>query len=113
MRTPRRAAIPCLLAGLLVACTTSSGVVPIGQGTYMVSRSTKGFRGASGPVKAAALREANHYCEKSGTVMRVVRTTQKDMKPFRSDAAAEVYFECLDPSDPKLGERLQIEEIRE
>jgi hypothetical protein len=27
------------------------------------------------------------------------------MKPFGSDAAPKVYFECLGPSDPKLGER--------
>ena len=45
--------------------------------------------------------------------MKVIKTVQKDMKPFRSDAYAEVYFKSLDPDDPELKQPTAIEEIRE
>jgi len=102
-----------LVTTLISGCTTSSGVVPTGQGIYMIARTQKGFRGSSSPVKAAALKEANKYCESRGKVMKVVKTVQKDMKPFKSDAYAEVYFKCLDPDDPELKLPAVIEEIRE
>ncbi len=45
--------------------------------------------------------------------MMVIKTVQKDMKPFRSDAAAEVHFKALSPNDPELLHPVTIEEIRE
>jgi hypothetical protein len=97
----------------LAGCVSSPDVVSIGQETYMISRSEKGFRGSAATVKANALIDANNFCAKQGKVMKVVKTVQKDMKPFRSDAAAEVYFQCLSPNDPKLSKPIAIEEIRE
>ena len=97
----------------IAECTTSSGVVPLGQNTYMISRAEKGFRGASTSVKAAALKEANLFGTRQGKVMVVIKTVQKDMKPFRSDAAAEVHFKALSPNDPELQRPVAIEEIRE
>src|SRR5258708_31811175 len=102
-----------VMAALASSCTTSSGPVSVGQGVYMIARTEKGFRGSSAPVKAAALAEANKYCERHGKVMKVIRTVQKDMKPFTSDASAEVYFKCLDPDDPELKRPTVVEEIRE
>lgn len=67
----------------------------------MVARSQKGFRGDSGRVKAAAIREADAFCRKQGKVMKIVTSSQEDMKPFRSDAQAEIEFLALDPSDPR------------
>lgn len=87
---------------LATACTSSSGVVRTGPETYMISRTEKGFKGSSGVVKAAALDEANRYCESRGKVMKLISTSQKDMVPFKSDASAEVHFKCLDPNDPEL-----------
>ena len=43
-------------------CAIHSGVVPIGQDTYMVSRqAATGFTGM-GSLKAKAFREASDYC---------------------------------------------------
>jgi hypothetical protein len=93
-----------LLASLaLAACSASSGVVPMGGDAYMVARSQKGFRGDSGRVKAEALREADAFCRKNGKVMKLIKADQEDMKPFRSDAQAEIQFLCLDPRDPRVG----------
>lgn len=97
----------------LPACSTSSGVVPIGQDTYMISRSHKSTRGSGTWVKGQALQEANAYCEKNGKVMKLVKTVERDMKPFRSDASADVYFKALSPTDPELKKPVKIEEIRE
>lgn len=91
------------LVGLLLAsCTASSGVVPLGGDKYMVARSQKGTRGDAGRVKAAAIAEANAYCQKHGKVMKITNTTQQNMKPFQSDAQAEVEFLALAPGDPRL-----------
>ena len=102
-----------LLTALISGCSTSSGVVSVGQDTYMVARTHKGTGGSAAPVKADALKEADDYCKKHGKVMKLIKTVQKDMKPFQSDAAAEVYFKCLDPKDPELKTNTVVEEIRE
>lgn len=70
----------------------------------MIAKTQKGPRGASAPVLAAALAEANQYCEQQGKVMKVVSTEKKDMVPFKSDAQATVYFMALSPNDPRLKE---------
>ena len=80
---------------LISACATSSGVVPMGGDTYMISRSEKGFDTTGSRVKADALKEANEFCLSTGKVMEIVKTTQNDMKPFRSDAQAEIEFKCI------------------
>lgn len=93
--------ITVLIGLLLQACTSSSGVVKTGPDTYMISRSEKGFKGTSGAVKAAALAEANHWCQTHGKVMKVISSSQKDMVPMTSDASAEIHFKALDPNDPE------------
>lgn len=97
----------------LPSCATSSGVVPIGQDMHMISRSHKSTRGSGAWVKGEALQEANDYCEKRGKVMKLIKTVETDMKPFKSDASATVYFMALSPSDPALKTRVKVEEIRE
>ena len=113
MKTVAGTLLVFVLVSCISGCTTSSGAVPIGLNTYMISRTEKGLKGTSGSVKAAALKEANRHCEESGKTMKVIRTVQKDMKPFRSDAAAEVTFQCLESNDPDLKRPIPIDEIRE
>jgi hypothetical protein len=87
---------------ILTACASSSGVVPIGKDTYMISRTQKGFSGSSGKVKAEAFKEANQFCESQGKKLQIVSTSQKDMVLFTSDPSAEIQFMCLDAQDPEL-----------
>lgn len=94
-------------------CNTSSGVVPLGGDSYMISRTRKSYGGSASPVKASALKDAGEFCAKQGRVLQVTKTVQKDMKPFRSDAAAEVYFKALHPGDPELNRKVVVEELRE
>ena len=93
------------LGGCVTLFTTSTGVVPIGQDTYMISRTEKGFIGSSSKVKAEAMKEANQFCESQGKKIHVVSTSQKDMVPFTSDAQAEIQFMCLNSSDAEHGKR--------
>lgn len=85
-----------LSALLITACASSSGVVPVGSETYMISRSEKGFDTTGSRVKADALKEANEYCSSMGKTLEILKSTQKDMVPFKSDAQAEVEFKCID-----------------
>ncbi len=85
----------------LVGCA-SSGPIPIGQDTFMITKqSTTGFHsGAS--VKAEIYREANEYCLRVGKQLQPVSTGQIDGVPGRSFASAELSFRCLSQSDSEL-----------
>jgi hypothetical protein len=98
---------------LLGACTTSSGIIPIGQGAYMVTGTEKSYKGSAVGIKGALLKQADKFCAQRGCVMVVTKTIQTDMKPFKSDASAEIYFKCLAPNDPELKHPVVTQEIRE
>ena len=93
----------------LISGCTSSGVVPMGQNSYMISKSVWGFTGPA-PIKAAAIKEADDYCKKQGKVLRVTKTVEIGIK-FGSTPAAKVYFKCLDTNDPELKQPANVEEI--
>ncbi len=78
----------------LAACALSSGVVPVGNDVFMISRSEKfGVPGSS--VKAAAIQEADKYCGARGKQIELVTATQQDMEVFRAPAQAEIQFRCV------------------
>jgi len=87
--------ISLLLVALLSACAATSGVVPMGGESFLISRSEKGFDTTGSRVKADALKDANRHCELIGKSLEIVKTTEKDMVPFKSDAQAEVVFKCV------------------
>ena len=76
-------------------CANSSGVVPAGKDTYLISRSEKGFDKTGSGVKAAIFKEAGEFCSKTGRSMEIIKATEKDMVPFKSDAQAAVEFKCI------------------
>jgi hypothetical protein len=87
----------------LAGCATASGVVPIGQDTFMVSRqAATGFSGI-GNLKAEAFQEANQYCVSQGKSFQVVRTSEaKPPYILGNFPRVEVQFMCLDANDPEL-----------
>ncbi|WP_394391413.1 hypothetical protein [Shewanella woodyi] len=80
---------------MLSACANSSGVVPLGDDSYLISRSEKGFDVTGSAVKADAIKEANKYCNSINETIEILKVTQKDMVPFKSDAQAEIEFKCV------------------
>ncbi len=85
---------------MLTACASNTGIVPIGQDTYMVSRqAATGFSG-SGSLKAEAFQEANAYCMGQGKSLQVVNAVEAQ-PPFvlGNYPKAEVQFTCLKADD--------------
>jgi hypothetical protein len=93
-----------IAATMLYGCASNSGVVPIGQDTYMVSRQAATSFGGSGTLKAEAFQEANQYCASQGKKLQVM-STQEAQPPylFGNFPKAEVQFMCLDKGDVELG----------
>ena len=91
------------LALLLAGCASNSGVVPIGQDTFMVSRqAATGFSG-SGTLKAEAFQEANDYCLQHKKTLQVVHTAEAHPPYVLGNfPKAEVQFMCLDANDAEL-----------
>lgn len=98
MRTPALA-----LAIALGGCAANSGVVPIGQDTFMVSRqAATGFSG-TGTLKAEAFREANEYCTSQRKVFQVVNTSESTPPYVMGNfPRAEIQFMCLTPGDAEV-----------
>ena len=88
---------------LLAGCASNSGVIPIGQDTFMVSRqAATGFSG-SGKLKAEAFQEASQYCEKLGKSLQVVSTHEASPPYILANfPKAEIQFMCLDAKDAEL-----------
>jgi hypothetical protein len=84
---------------LLAGC--SSGVVPAGPVTYMISRSVSGFSTA-GAAKAAAYREASAWCSAKGLVMVPVSSDEEDPVTGQHMGHAELTFRALKPGDPEI-----------
>ena len=59
---------------LIVGCAANSGIVPMGNNTYMVSRqAATGFSGM-GTLKAEAMKEAYQECQKTNKFVNVLET---------------------------------------
>jgi hypothetical protein len=87
----------------LAGCASNSGVIPIGQDTFMVSRqAATGFSG-SGTLKAEAFQEASQYCERLGKSLQVVSTHEASPPYILANfPKAEIQFMCLDAKDAEL-----------
>jgi len=87
----------------LAGCASNSGVMPIGQDTYMVSRqAATGFSG-SGTLKSEAFQEANEYCTNLGKSIQVVNTSESSPPYVLGNfPKAEIQFMCLSAKDAEL-----------
>jgi hypothetical protein len=88
--------------GAISACTTTTGVIPIGKDTFMIGTTGKSPGGFSGTeAKALAFQEAHKFCAGKGRKIQVVNTQQADMR-FGVNATAELQFMCLADGDREL-----------
>ena len=77
----------------LTACATSTGVVPIGDGIYMLG--THGSMSWSGSeVKAGLYKEAGEFCAKQGKQVSPVSDSSRDAAMYSNYASAEIKFRC-------------------
>ena len=84
----------CLSLAALAACS-STGIVPMDKGTYVVSKRSAqiGFGPADG-AKADVYTEANAFCAKSG---KTLETVKLEMTPsaLAQSASASLEFRCV------------------
>ena len=94
----RSVAILLTTAAALAGCASHSGVVPTGQGSYMISKqAATGFPGL-GNLKAEALQEANQQCLGEGRELLVTKSTETQ-PPYAlgNYPRVEIEFRCVDP----------------
>jgi hypothetical protein len=81
---------------ILSGCAANSGIIPMGNDTYMVSRqAASGFTGM-GTLKAEAMKEAYQQCQLSGKSVEVIEAI--DAKPpyiFGNFPKTEIRFRCI------------------
>lgn len=93
--------ISACVAGL--AGCASSGPVPIGKDTFMITKQSAGGVFVSGSaVKVDVLKEAYAYCTLQGKVFQLVHTNERDAIPAQRMPFAEVEFMCLKEGDPAI-----------
>jgi hypothetical protein len=86
---------------ILLCFGCSTGVVPAGPDTYLISRSVSGF-GTTGTAKASVYRDAAAWCEARGLVMVPVSSDAKDPKTGQHMGSVELVFRALKPGDPEI-----------
>ena len=85
------------------ACASHTGVVPMGEDTYMIAKQqATGFPGL-GNMKAEIIAEGNRYCADLGKKFQIV-STQETQPPYvlGNYPRAEIQFMCLAADDPEL-----------
>lgn len=91
-----------LTAAILAGCA-SSGAVPIGKDTYMITKQSAGGMFVSpGSIKVEIFREAQSFCQSEGKIFQVVGTNELASFPGRLPSA-EVQFMCLNEGDKEVG----------
>jgi hypothetical protein len=98
MKNARRfLSVFCLVLAL---CGCSTGVVPMGRDTYMISRKGSGWA-TEGELKAKCYRDADKFCTKRGLAMVPVSEKGKDGTPGFFPATCELVFRAVSPDDPE------------
>jgi hypothetical protein len=84
------------LAALALAGCASSGVIPTGQNTYMLTAKSAGGLFTNGNAVLANLyKEANAFCEQRGQVVETVDTNAQNAIPFARMPNAKLDFRCV------------------
>lgn len=95
--------IALALALPLAGCAASSGIIPAGPNTYMLTERFAVVRGGSMEAQRVAMQEANEYCSQKG---RVLVPNAADVLPGMMDRKVStgytVTFRCLRPDDPAV-----------
>lgn len=83
-----------LLTACLTACTTTSDVVPIGEGRYFVGYQVRGGMTSWGEVKASAIKQATSFCASKGLKVDVINVETHGAQGW-TPQNADVTFRCM------------------
>ena len=88
---------------ILVGCASHTGIVKMGQDTYMIAKQqATGFPGL-GNMKAEIIGEASQHCAGLGKELQIV-STQETQPPYilGNYPRSEIQFMCLSAGDREL-----------
>jgi hypothetical protein len=92
----------CLLVGAFLSGCASSGPVPMGRDTFMMSQTGAWSWSSGSALKGNLYAEADQFCRSKGREMMPVSTRQNNANMTGTFAHAEIQFRCLLPGDPEL-----------
>jgi hypothetical protein len=87
--------IPVLLLTTSLAACASSGAMPVGPDTYVITSRAPPVAGGSMTAETNAISEANAYCQGLGRQMVM-------MSDQNGGVQSRISFRCLAPGDPEL-----------
>jgi hypothetical protein len=93
------AIVALILSSLLVGCV-SSGVIPAGPDTYMISAGGAGF--STGGVRASTYRQAEKFCSDRGLVFVPISFDSQPGVLGQRPPTADLVFRALRPGDPEI-----------
>lgn len=79
---------------MLAACANTTGVIPMGQGTYTTTVEHRGFNASMGDAKVLALKEAADFCQDKGGDFQVVNSTDVPRALFQFPHSS-LQFRCV------------------
>lgn len=83
-----------LAALVLGACSSTTGIVPIGSGMYMLG-AQDGWAYTGSSVKADLYHQANDFCARDGKQVEPVNSRGQDYG-LGQYASAEIQFRCVE-----------------
>src|SRR4051812_9434007 len=98
-----RIAVTTCAALAISACASHTGVVPMGQDTFMIAQQqATGFPGLAN-MKAEIITEGSRHCATQGKQFQLL-STQETAPPYvlGNYPRAEIHFMCLAAGDPAL-----------
>lgn len=99
----RLSAAGALVAGAALAgCTTSTGPVPAGPNTYVLTTRASAILGGADHAQADALQQADVFCRAQGRQMLPAQAQQDRGIMTASMTGFTVTFRCLLPTDPEF-----------
>lgn len=90
------------LASLFILGCSSSGPVPMGKDTYLITKEGIGSLISAVSLKADLYKEANAFCHSEGKEFQPIRENAIESIQGRNGSSAEVQFRCLSKEDPEF-----------
>lgn len=89
-----------LLATISLTACASTGIIPVGKDTYMVSkRSAQAGFGPPVGARADLYKEANEFCAKTGKTLETVKSEMTN-SGFAKPGSASLEFRCTAATTP-------------
>ena len=92
-----------LIVLLISGCaTTTTGPMPAGKNTYVMSRQEGAFPSGSEPLLAEVLSEANIFCSNQDKEIKLINSTENPGPYILGNyPKATITFSCIDPISNK------------